>query len=139
MNQRTRAHLLLLLSVVLISLAIGALERSRKQTPREPESPSLELVSMRCERGEKYSYARGTVKNISDAPLTRISAVGRFRLADGAPLSTDRAPVNDDPLAPGQITDFAVRVENNAEIKGCTIEFQNELGKLIPLQDDARK
>ncbi|HYB71632.1 MAG TPA: hypothetical protein VEH80_13220, partial [Candidatus Bathyarchaeia archaeon] len=81
----------------------------------------------------------GAVRNVTTAPLPQVFVVGLWKTADGAMVTTDDAPVKDDPIPPQQTTAFRVSVPEHADVSICQVAFRTFGGGPIAWVDGRRQ
>ncbi len=105
----------------------------------EEVPPQLSLVGMRCRREDGSHVIEGAVRNVTTAPLPQVFVVGLWKTADGAMVTTDDAPVKDDPIPPQQTSAFRVSVPEHADVSICQVAFRTFGGGPIAWADARRQ
>lgn len=93
--------------------------------PPAPDLPPLELLSSSGSRSsDSYITVEGQVKNITDAPIQRLSVVVTILDKDDGFITADTGLVEYDPLLPGQTSPFKAIVRFNPAFAKYRIEFK---------------
>lgn len=84
----------------------------------------LQVVSMRCYESGRNMIAYGKVQNVSDKYLEKVIAQAEFRNRSGDLIRTSYSYIDYDPLPPGGISYYKVKVIDSSSIKSCNMSFR---------------
>jgi hypothetical protein len=91
-------------------------------------SPSLALLSMQHDRDERTLTVTGLVRNQGATPASGITAVVSVFDRTGRAMASASAPLEDQPLAPGDQSSFRVAIPQPSDVARYRVRFQNEAG-----------
>lgn len=105
-----------------------------------PRSDQLALITSKGYESEYggYHIIEGTVKNITDAPLKNVTAVGIWLDKNGEFIKADDALIDYNPILPGQTSPFKTMSTGNPAMTKFRVEFKTLLGGTLAV-DDQRK
>ncbi len=98
------------------------------------ERPRLQLITSDVTSANGNITVSGDVKNISNATIEHVIAVAELGAPDGRIVKNATAPVDYEPVMPGQTTPFKVVFPNIPEslvIQVYRVTFQDETGAII--------
>ena len=118
---------------LLVLLATGLLLRFTYQPADAADapaaaSPSLALMSMQHERRAETLTVTGRVRNQSQAPADRITAVVAVFDKQGRAVATADAPIDRQALAPDDESAFHVAVPHVTDVERYRVSFRNDTG-----------
>ena len=119
-------YLLIWLVVVLLA---GCSESTSKPPP-----PQLEVTGDSCDRmNEAEVICSGNVRNITDRPIKDVVVLVFMGTRDAPlPVTGQSAPVDVNPLLPGQDVPWAVHFDYNPGHTSWSVFFQHITGQTIP-------
>jgi hypothetical protein len=118
--------------VVAVTIAIIAVvtnaRPSRKAAADPATSPAIALVDLNHVREGDAFVIRGTVRNQSGAALDGLLAEVTILDATGIPVARAQAPVDLQPLRPGESSRFDVHVQGVHAVERYRVSFQSPAG-----------
>src|SRR2546429_2198974 len=83
----------------------------------------LKVLSWHCERSNSGSYMilEGEVRNLTDAPISRLMAVARYHTKNDQFVRSDDALIAYNPIMPGQTSPFKIMSTYNPMTARCSL------------------
>jgi hypothetical protein len=106
-------------------------------TPK-PAEPNYQLALIAAKGYDQHGFhiVEGQVKNISDKPLSAVTAVTTWYTQDGTFVKTDDAIIDYNPILPGQTSAFKTMSSSNPAMSRFTVEFKRLFGGTFNVRDD---
>ena len=115
------------LAVAVIAVVANA-KPSRKGASDPAASPAIALVDLNHEREGDAFVIRGTVRNQSTAAVDGLLAEVTVLDSAGVPVARAQAPVDLQPLRPGESSRFDVHVQGVHAVERYRVSFQGPSG-----------
>jgi hypothetical protein len=114
---------------VLLALALAPADAQKKSGQSKP--PEIEVIEITVRRQEGNITADGKVRNCGEKPIKSLNILFDFLDSDRSPLTTQRAIIEEEVLAPGDEAEFHAQVPEPPRATHFRVNFEDGGGKWL--------